>query len=184
MQILPLDITSLYLVKTNRFEDSRGYLCETFRQDKFQAATGFKGQFIQDNMSKSLKKHTIRGLHYQSPPFDQGKLVRCSQGEVLDVAVDIRKNSKTYGQHYKTILSASNGHQLWIPSGFLHGFMTLCEDCDVAYKMTNLYSNSDQGAVFWNDPILNIDWGVNHEDAIISDKDKYAPLFTDFQSPF
>ena len=184
MEFTPLEITGLYLIKPSRLEDERGYFSELFRQDKFDVATNTKLNFVQDNFSLSKEKGTVRGLHFQSPPFGQGKLVRCSRGEIVDVAVDARKGSKTYGQYYKVVLSAENGLQLWVPEGFLHGFATLVDDCEIAYKVTNFYSSECDGNVLWNDPDLGIDWGIDPATATISDKDKVAPLFKDFTSPF
>lgn len=184
MKITQLNINGLFLIEPSRFGDERGYFSELFRQDKFDAATNTKLSFVQDNFSLSKEKGTVRGLHFQSPPFGQGKLVRCSRGEIVDVAVDARKDSKTYGQHYKVVLSAENGLQLWVPEGFLHGFATLIDDCEIAYKVTNFYSSECDGNVLWNDPDLGIDWGIDPATATISDKDKVAPLFKDFKSPF
>ena len=184
MEFTPLETTGLYLIKPSRLEDERGYFSESFRQDKFDAEIGAGVTFVQDNVSHSKHKGTVRGLHYQSPPFAQGKLVRCMRGEIIDVAVDVRLGSATYGQHFKAILSESNGHQLWVPAGFLHGFATLVDDCEVAYKVTNFYHHESDGNVRWNDANLNIDWGIDSSKAILSDKDKAAPLFTDFKSPF
>jgi len=184
MKITQLNIDGLFLIEPSRFGDERGYFSELFRQDKFDAATNTRLSFVQDNFSLSKEKGTVRGLHFQSPPFGQGKLVRCSRGEIVDVAVDARKGSKTYGQHYKVVLSAENGLQLWVPEGFLHGFATLVDDCEIAYKVTNFYSSECDGNVLWNDPDLGIDWGIDPATATISDKDKVAPLFKDFKSPF
>jgi len=184
MDITSVDISGLFLIKPARFGDDRGYFSELFRQDKFNDATQTNVQFVQDNFSLSKHKGTIRGLHFQSPPFGQGKLVRCSRGEIVDVAVDARKGSLTYGQHYKTVLSAQNGHQLWVPEGFLHGFATLTDDCEVAYKVTNFYSKACDGNVRWDDSELNIDWGIDPTIATVSDKDKIAPLFREFETPF
>ena len=184
MKITQLNINGLFLIEPSRFGDERGYFSELFRQDKFDAATNTKLSFVQDNFSLSKEKGTVRGLHFQSPPFGQGKLVRCSRGEIVDVAVDARKGSKTYGQYYKVVLSAENGLQLWVPEGFLHGFATLVDDCEIAYKVTNFYSSECDGNVLWNDPDLGIDWGIDPATATISDKDKVAPLFKDFKSPF
>ena len=184
MKITQLNINGLFLIEPSRFGDERGYFSELFRQDKFDAATNTKLSFVQDNFSLSKEKGTVRGLHFQSPPFGQGKLVRCSRGEIVDVAVDARKGSKTYGQHYKVVLSAENGLQLWVPEGFLHGFATLVDDCEIAYKVTNFYSSECDGNVLWNDPDLGIDWGIDPATATISEKDKVAPLFKDFKSPF
>ncbi len=184
MKFTPLDILGLMLIKPDRFEDERGYFSENFRQDKFDEAINTSLNFVQDNVSFSKYKGTVRGLHFQAPPFAQGKLVRCSRGEILDVVVDIRRGSKTYGQHFKTKLSAENGHQLWVPEGFLHGFVTLSDGCEVTYKVTNFYSYENDGNVLWSDPNLNIDWGVDKSSVIVSDKDKAAPLFKSFKSPF
>ena len=184
MKITQLNIDGLFLIEPSRFGDERGYFSELFRQDKFDAATNTKLSFVQDNFSLSKEKVTVRGLHFQSPPFGQGKLVRCSRGEIVDVAVDARKGSKTYGQHYKVVLSAENGLQLWVPEGFLHGFATLVDDCEIAYKVTNFYSSECDRSVLWNDPDLGIDWGIDPATATISNKDKVASLFKDFKSPF
>lgn len=184
MKITPLNISGLFLIKPARFGDARGYFSESFRQDTFNAATGLNIHFVQDNISLSKHKNTVRGLHFQSPPFGQGKLVRCSYGSILDVAVDARQGSETYGEHYKTVLSAENGRQIWVPEGFLHGFVTLTDNCQVAYKVTDYYSKEADGNVHWNDPSLNIDWGVGEGEAIVSDKDKHAPAFEAFKSPF
>ena len=184
MNITPLEISGLFLIEPSRFGDERGYFSEIYRQDKFDKATNTKLTFVQDNFSLSRDKGTVRGLHFQAPPFGQGKLVRCSRGEIVDVAVDARKGSKTYGEHYKVVLSAENGLQLWVPEGFLHGFSTLVDNCEVAYKVTNFYSRECDGNVLWNDPDLGIDWGIGTAKAIVSDKDKIAPAFKDFTSPF
>jgi len=184
MKFTPLEIFGLYLIEPTRVTDARGYFSENFRQDKFNQAMHSQYDFVQDNVSVSKTKNTVRGLHYQSPPFAQGKLVRCTRGEILDVAVDIRRGSKTYGQHFKIVLSSENGRQLWIPEGFLHGFATLIDNCEVAYKVTNFYNHDCDGNVFWNDVDLNIDWGVKPSHAVVSDKDKAAPMFNNFKSPF
>ncbi len=184
MQFTPLDIEGIFLIKPRRFSDDRGFFCESFRQSLFEDATGVKTEFIQDNFSYSKHRGTVRGLHYQAPPHAQGKLVRCTRGEIMDVAVDVRPGSKTYGQHVTAKLSAENGHQIWVPSGFLHGFATLTDDCDVAYKVTDYYSGDCDGNVLWNDPSLNIDWGIKESEAILSDKDKIAPELADWKNPF
>jgi len=184
MQFTPLDIDGVYLIEPQRFSDDRGFFSETFRQSRFREATGISAEFIQDNFSFSKLRGTVRGLHYQSPPFAQGKLVRCTRGEVMDVAVDVRKGSETYGQSVQAKLSAENGRQIWVPEGFLHGFATLTDNCEVVYKVTNYYSGAHDGNVRWNDPELDIDWGISNDEAVLSDKDKIAPLFTEWVTPF
>ena len=134
--------------------------------------------------SEMCIRDRVRGLHYQAPPFEQGKLVRCTRGKVVDIAVDVRPQSPTYGQHVKAVLSSENGHQIWIPPGFLHGFCTLENECEVAYKVTNYYSGECDGNVLWNDPALSIDWGINEKTAILSDKDKVAPTLDVWVNPF
>ena len=178
----PIDGPALFEVPA--FSDDRGYFMETFQSRLFSEATGCETPFVQDNQSFSKHKGTVRGLHYQSPPYAQGKLVRCSQGSILDVAVDVRKGSKTYGQHVKAILSAENMGQLWVPVGFLHGFVTLEANTIVCYKCTNYYSPIHDGNVSWSDTVLNIDWGLASDEAHLSPKDAMAPSFDDFDSPF
>ncbi len=157
---------------------------ETYQQERFNTAIGRPVSFVQDNHSLSRTKGTVRGLHYQSSPFAQGKLVRCTQGSITDVAVDIRNGSPTYGQHVKVILSAENAKQLWVPEGFLHGFATHEDNTEVAYKVTNYYDKASDGNIQWNDKDLAIDWGINEAAAVLSDKDKNAPKFKSFISPF
>lgn len=182
MKFERLEISDVIKITPRRFEDDRGYFMETFRQENFLDFIGQDINFVQENQSLSRAKNTIRGLHYQSPPFAQGKLVRCISGSIVDVAVDVRKNSKTYGQYVTALLSAENGCQLWVPEGFLHGFSTLEADCLVQYKCTNYYNSEADGNVYWND--LGIDWQVDPDMAILSDKDIKAPKFKDFESPF
>ena len=163
------------LFTPRRFGDSRGWFSETFRASWLPDET-----FVQDNASLSTACHTLRGLHYQSPPHAQGKLVRCTAGRVLDVAVDARVGSATYGQHVTAELSAANGAQLWVPAGFLHGFLTLADDTQVAYKCTAYYSGAHDGAVAWDS--VGVDWGVSAP--ALSDRDAAAPAFADWTSPF
>jgi dTDP-4-dehydrorhamnose 3,5-epimerase len=137
--------------------------------------------FLQDNESKS-KKGVLRGLHFQAPPFGQGKLVRVMRGAVLDVAVDIRKTSPTYGKWDSIVLTSENKWMFWIPAGFAHGFVTLEDDTVFFYKCTNVYNKASEGSIIWNDPVLNINWGVT--DPLISDKDKCSPGFSEFVSPY
>ena len=166
-----------------RFGDDRGYFCETWNQSRM-AEHGLDYRFVQDNQSLSSTKGTIRGLHCQTPPRAQTKLVRCGRGALLDVAVDIRKDSPTYGQWVAEELSAENGHQLLIPAGFLHGFVTLEPDTEAIYKCSDFYDPDCDRAVRFDDPDIGIDWGIIPSDAILSDKDIAAPLLKDFDNPF
>lgn len=184
MEFHPTKIPNVYLISTRFSLDKRGFFSETFIASQFSKETGVDLEFVQDNFSYSKHKGTVRGLHYQAPPFAQGKLVRCSRGEVIDVAVDARPGSPTFGEHISAVLSAKNGLQIWVPAGFLHGFATLTDDCEVAYKVTNYYSKEFDGNVLWNDPALDIDWGISEKDAILSEKDKTAPRFKDWINPF
>lgn len=178
IQTYDIDGPKLFFPKIHR--DNRGFFVETHNHAVFCEALGEEVFFVQDNHSLSIKANTLRGLHYQSAPHVQGKLVRCSQGSILDVAVDARSNSSTYGQHLKTILSSENGGQLWVPPGFLHGFLTLKPNTEVFYKTTDYYSAECDGNVLWNDPDLNIDWGVSPKDVFLSEKDKSASPFSQF----
>lgn len=180
MEIIKTPLEGLLIIKPSVFEDERGYFFESYNHEKF-LAHGLDLKFLQDNESKS-KKGVLRGLHFQAPPFAQGKLVRVMRGSVLDVAVDIRKNSPTYGKWESIVLSGNNKWMYWIPAGFAHGFVTLEDDTIFFYKCTNVYNKASEGSVNWSDPDLNIDWGVS--EPIISDKDKIAPGFRDFNSPF
>lgn len=184
MEFLSTKIKDVFLIKPKRFSDDRGFFTETFRASLFSEYTKADVSFVQDNFSYSKHKGTVRGLHYQAPPFAQGKLVRCCRGSIIDIAVDARPGSPTYGQHVSSILSQENGHQLWVPSGFLHGFATLEEDTEVAYKVTNYYSRECDGNVMWNDPDLGIDWKIDQSAAFLSEKDASAPLFKDWNNPF
>ena len=175
-------IPGLILIEPKVFRDDRGYFLESFNKKTFSEA-GITADFVQDNQSFS-NRGTLRGLHGQADPFAQGKLVRVIQGRVIDIAVDIRKNSSTYGQHVSVELTGDNFKMLWIPPGFLHGFSTLEDNTIFTYKVTNLYDRTSEIGVKWNDPDLNIDWGIGENEAILSDKDQILPLFKDFKSPF
>ena len=177
-------IADVFKITPRSFGDDRGEFMETFKSSLFQEKTGCDATFVQDNQSLSVSPFTVRGLHFQHPPFAQGKLVRCTQGEIIDVAVDIRKGSPTFGQHVSVHLTSENKAQLWVPEGFLHGFSTLVPNTIVQYKCTNYYSAECDGNVMWNDEKLGIDWGIDGEYAILSDKDKLAPTFAKFDSPF
>lgn len=181
MEISRTTIEGLVIFTPRIFKDERGEFFESFNQRMFDEATEGKFKFVQDNQSVS-KINVLRGLHFQKPPFAQGKLVRVIKGSVLDVAVDIRKESKTYGEHFSIVLSAENNKQLFIPSGFAHGFLSLEEDTVFAYKCTNYYAPESEATIHWNDPILKIDWGV--ENCIVSEKDNIGLNFSKFASDF
>ncbi|MEZ5946325.1 MAG: dTDP-4-dehydrorhamnose 3,5-epimerase [Hyphomonas sp.] len=183
LTVVALAIPDVKLVTPQRFGDARGFFSETWQRDRFRDA-GLDFDFMQDNHSLSRTKGTVRGLHYQSPPFAQTKLVRVLRGAIVDVAVDVRRGSPTYGKWVKAELSAENGVQILVPRGFLHGFATLEPDTEIAYKVDNPYSRECDGAVRWNDPSLAIDWGIPEAEAVLSDKDAVAPLFADFETPF
>jgi dTDP-4-dehydrorhamnose 3,5-epimerase len=180
MEFIPTKIEGLYIIQPNVFKDERGYFFESFNQKQFMEH-GIDLSFVQDNESRS-RKGVLRGLHFQLPPFAQGKLVRVLSGAVRDIAVDLRKDSKTYKQWLSYDLSAENKTMFWIPPGFAHGFITLEDDTVFFYKCTNLYQPDAERAIIWNDPDLNIEWGVT--DPIVSEKDKIAPFFKDFINPF
>jgi dTDP-4-dehydrorhamnose 3,5-epimerase len=182
MKIKETSIKGLLIIEPQIFNDGRGYFFESYSKAKF-AANGIDIDFVQDNQSFSLKGAT-RGLHAQSAPHAQAKLVRVIQGRVLDVAVDARKGSPTYGKYETIELSAQNQLQFFIPEGFLHGFATLEDDTIFTYKVNNYYSKECEVGVKWNDPTLAINWGIAEQDAIISPKDEVLPTFTDFVSPF
>jgi dTDP-4-dehydrorhamnose 3,5-epimerase len=182
MTIEKFDIEGLLLFSPRVFEDDRGYFFESFNQSVFEKAVGARVSFCQDNESYS-HKNVLRGLHFQKPPYAQGKLVRVTNGAVIDVAVDLRSNSPTYGQYQKVMLSAGNKKQFWVPAGFAHGFITLTDDTVFNYKCTNYYNKASEGGLNWNDPILNIDW-ENDGTPILSEKDAVDIDFTQFKSPF
>ncbi len=172
------------LISTVRHGDARGWFTESYNFRDFRKF-GVDCTFVQDNHSLSAPQFTLRGLHFQIPPHGQDKLVRCIRGRIFDVAVDVRKDSPTYGQWVAAELSAENGHQLFIPIGFAHGFLTLEPDCEVTYKCSDTYSPKHDGGVRWDDPAIGIEWpvpaGVTPE---LSAKDKVQPLLADFDSPF
>ena len=170
------------LVRPKRFGDHRGFFAETYSRQKY-AALGIEAEFVQDNHSLSVDMGTVRGLHFQAPPHAQGKLVRCGRGSIYDVAVDIRAGSVTYGEWVGYTLSAENGHQLYVPPGFAHGFMTLEPDSEIIYKCTDYYAPSTEGSLLWDDPDIGIDWPLDVQ-AILSEKDAQAPRLRDFETPF
>ena len=177
------ELEGVLILTTRRFEDQRGYFTETYNATRFQEA-GVVEDFVQDNHSLSKEAGTIRGLHYQAPPRAQAKLVRVVCGAIVDIAVDVRKGSPTFGAHVRVELSAQNGKQLLVPAGFLHGFATLTPMTEVVYKVSDFYSAEHDGAVLWNSTSLALDWGVREEDAKLSAKDAAAIDFEDFDSPF
>ena len=180
MEIEKVKIEGLLIVRPAVFEDDRGYFFEAFNAEKFKQA-GLQTKFVQDNLSKS-SKDVLRGLHFQNPPHGQGKLVSVVRGAVLDVAVDIRKNSPTYGQHYSIILSEKNKTQFYIPPGFAHGFKTLEDNTIFSYKCTEGYNKDAEGSIKCNYEQLGIDWDVKNP--IISEKDQIAPSFEELNSQF
>jgi dTDP-4-dehydrorhamnose 3,5-epimerase len=181
MDFINCDIKGLKIIEPTVFGDDRGYFFESFNQSEFEKALGEKVNFCQDNQSLS-NTGVVRGLHFQNPPHAQGKLVRVTQGSVLDVALDIRKESPTYGQFHVILLSAENKKQFWVPEGFAHGFSTLEDNTIFQYKCTNYYHPSSENSVLWCDTQLNIDWLV--KDAIISSKDQLGVKWEDLITPF
>ena len=174
MKVTPLSIPDVLLIEPQVFGDDRGFFYESFNQNKFEDAMGKKINFVQDNHSKSIKG-VLRGLHYQLTPKAQGKLVRVIQGEVFDVAVDLRQSSPTFGKWVGEILSADNKKQMWIPEGFAHGFLTLSDTAEFLYKTTDFYSKDHEEAIQWNDKTIGIDWPM--QEVSLSSKDNAALSF-------
>ena len=174
MKFTPQSIADVILIEPTIHGDDRGYFIETFRQDLLEEAIGCKVNFVQDNESKSIKG-VLRGLHYQLPPYTQAKLVRVIEGSVLDVAVDIRKSSSTFGQHVSLELTAQNKHQLFVPQGFAHGFVVLSDSAIFAYKVDNYYSPEHDRGIAFDDEQLKIDWQLSAEELQLSDKDRAHP---------
>jgi dTDP-4-dehydrorhamnose 3,5-epimerase len=180
MEVIQTDIEGLLILKPRIFEDERGYFFESYNNNVFKDL-GINFNFVQDNESSSAQ-NVLRGLHFQSPPFAQGKLVRVISGKVLDVAVDIRKDSITYGKYFSIELSARNKIIFWIPPGFAHGFVSLEDNTIFSYKCTQTYNKNSEQCLLWNDANLHIDWGV--KDPLVSAKDQIGLNFKDFVSPF
>jgi dTDP-4-dehydrorhamnose 3,5-epimerase len=180
LKVTKSDISGLLIIQPNVFNDDRGYFFESYSK-KLYEEFGIRNEFVQDNISKSTKG-TVRGLHYQAGEKAQGKLCQVIEGEVLDVAVDIRFNSPTFGKHFSLILNSELKNQLWIPSGFAHGFSVLSDEAIFSYKCTNYYSKADERAILFNDPDLKIDWKV--EQPVVSEKDLKAAKFKDIQKDF
>jgi len=175
-------LNQLQLIIPKRHVDNRGFFSETYTQKKF-IDIGIHDNFVQDNHSFSYKIGTLRGIHFQSPPCAQAKLVRCVRGAIFDVVVDIRRGSPDYGNWVSYELNAKNGHQLYIPIGFAHGFVTLVPNSEIVYKCSNYYNKEKEGSIIWNDPDINIKWPLNTQ-PIISKNDISAPLLKELNSPF
>jgi dTDP-4-dehydrorhamnose 3,5-epimerase len=183
MQIEDTAIAAVKIVTPKKFGDHRGFFCEVYSRKAWREA-GLDYEFVQDNHSYSAELGVIRGLHFQTEPFGQDKLVRVARGRVLDVAVDLRRGSPTFGAHVAVELSAANGRQLLVPIGFAHGFCTLEPDCEVLYKVTNVYSPSHDRGLAFDDPTLGIDWGIDLAKAVLSDKDRRHPRLADLGAQF
>jgi dTDP-4-dehydrorhamnose 3,5-epimerase len=183
LQIEETALAGVLILTPRRFGDERGWFSETWNRAVL-AEAGIAADFVQDNHSLSAKASTLRGLHYQRPPHAQAKLVRVGRGRVFDVAVDIRRNSASYGRWVGVELSAENGRQLFIPAGFLHGFVTRDPDSELLYKCSDFYAPDCDGAVRFDDPDLAIDWGIAPGDAVLSARDAAAPFLRDAGSPF
>lgn len=182
MEVIKTKIEGVIIIEPRIFKDDRGYFFESFSQREFEEKV-CKTTFVQDNESKS-SYGVLRGLHFQKPPFAQSKLVRVIKGAVLDVAVDIRKGSPTFGQYVSVELTGDNHRQFFIPRGFAHGFSVLSEEVIFQYKCDNFYSPQSEGAIAWNDPDLNIDWRIPVEEVVLSEKDSKHPKLKDLQSVF
>lgn len=182
MKFIKTKISDVYIIEPSVFVDNRGYFSESFNLEKFEENI-CTIKFVQDNESKS-SKGILRGLHFQKPPFEQAKLVRCIEGKVIDVAVDIRKGSSTYGKHVAIELTGDNKRQLFVPRGFAHGFLVLSDTATFAYKVDNRYAPEHDAGIRWNDKELNIQWGVEDSEVMVSEKDAELPFFLEFESPF
>jgi dTDP-4-dehydrorhamnose 3,5-epimerase len=183
MEFETFALRDLVLISPKKLGDSRGYFMETFRRSLFAEHVG-NFDFVQDNQSLSAEVGTMRGLHFQLEPKAQGKLVRCIAGALLDVAVDIRSGSPTFGKHVAVELTPENAKQLWVPPGFAHGFCTLAPNTEISYKVTNYYSAEHDRGLLWNDPALGIDWPVEAGKAILSDKDTRQPRLAELGDAF
>lgn len=183
MAVIKTAIEGVVIIEPKLFGDERGYFFESYNEERFRAETGVKTHFVQDNESKS-KYGVLRGLHFQRPPYAQAKLVRVIKGRVLDVAVDIRTGSPTYGKYVAVELSEDNHRQLFIPKGFAHGYAVLSDEAIFQYKCNNLYHPECEGAIVWNDPSIAIDWGVAEADIILSEKDKRNPTLAEIGEVF
>lgn len=183
MHVERLNIPDIKVLVPRKHGDARGFFSETYNR-KSLAALGIDIDFVQDNHSLSAEKGTVRGLHFQTPPFAQDKLVRVVRGSVYDVAVDLRKDSPTYGRHAGAILSADAWNQVLVPIGFAHGFMTLERDTEVIYKVSNYYAPDHDKGLLWNDPALGIAWPLAEDEAVLSEKDRIQPRLRQIATPF
>ena len=182
MEFIKTEIDGVYILEPRVFEDTRGYFFEIYNQSEF-GAHGLDYQFVQDNQSKS-SYGTVRGLHFQKGEFAQAKLVRVIEGTVLDIGVDLRSESKTFGKYIAVELSGENKRQLLLPRGFAHGFSVLSETAVFSYKCDNFYNPASEGGICFDDPDLNIDWKINLKNAVLSDKDLNLPSFREYESCF
>lgn len=183
MEVVDLVIPGVKLITPRKFGDDRGFVSETYSRRKF-AEVGITLDFVQNNHSYSARAGTVRGLHFQAPPHAQDKLVRVLRGSIVDVAVDIRRGSPTYGQHVHVLLSAENWRQLLVPVGFAHGFATLEPDVEVLYKVTDFYAPEAEGGILWSDSTLGIDWQIEPANVTVADRDAAFATFDNFESPF
>lgn len=183
MKVESLAIADVKLITPRQFRDDRGFFSETWNRRIFEQ-TGIVADFVQDNYACSLMAGTVRGLHFQVPPMAQGKLVRVVRGAIMDVAVDLRRSSSTFGQHVSAVLSAENWTQIWVPKGFAHGYVTLEPDTEVAYKVTGYYAPGHDAGILWNDPALGIDWRLGSLQPLLSAKDRDLPPLSELYSPF
>ncbi len=183
MTVHTTPIEGLLILEPRIFHDDRGYFYESYNQLVFNEKTGYTGAFVQDNQARSVK-NVLRGLHYQNNPVAQSKLLRVMEGSIWDVVVDMRKESKTYGQWFGVELSAENKRQFFVPKGFAHGYSVLSDTAEIMYKCDDFYNKAAEGGVLYSDPALNIDWKIDLADAIVSDKDLVQPLFKDAVNGF
>ena len=183
MQVEHLDIPDVRLLSPRKHGDRRGFFSETYNR-KALAVFGIDIDFVQDNHSYSADKGTVRGLHFQTPPFAQDKLVRVARGSVFDIAVDLRQGSSSYGRHVSAVLSADAWNQILVPIGFAHGFMTLEPDTEVIYKVSNYYAPDHDKGLLWNDPALGINWPISDDEAVFSEKDGKLPRLAELVTPF
>ena len=183
MQVIDTEIRGLKILRPKKIGDNRGFFSEVFNE-RLLSDAGITARFVQDNHSLSAEKGVVRGLHYQLPPMAQDKLLRVVHGKILDIAVDIRRHSPTFGQSVTVVLSAQNWKQLFVPAGFAHGFVTLEPNTEVLYKVTNYYSPEHERGIRWNDPDLGIDWGISQDSAILSPRDRVHPLLKEVKDLF
>lgn len=183
MEILETGLKGVKVLIPKKIGDERGFFSETYNR-MVLAEAGIEAEFVQDNQSLSRQRGVVRGMHYQSPPFAQGKLLRVLRGAVLDVVVDIRHGSPTFGHHFAVEISSDAWNQIWIDEGLAHGFCTLTPDTEVFYKVTNFYAPQSEYGIAWNDPTLGIDWPISASEAILSDRDRKQPPFADLPQHF